>query len=529
MHSWFMDRSIAYLPCSTLLTLVSVGACTTGPDYVRPQPPADGAYVAGTQPSQTVAVAAEGGEAQRFGLGHELPNGWWQWFGSTELTQLVDRAFAGNPSLAAARARLRGAEATLAARRGLRVPEVAIVGNGSYGTSPQGGDFSSAGGGTSQSSGGAIASERAFAVYTTNGTVTYDLDLAGRNRRLVEAAEADAERQRHELQAAYLAIAGNIVSTALQAATLRAQIEAREQLLDGQNRRIEFIRVQVDEGAVARASLLAAQAEVAALRASLPALRSQLAAAEHSLAELLGMPPARASLPTMSLQGLKLPQLAPIALPSQLVRTRPDILASEAALRAATAQVGVATADLYPNLTLDASYGLIGVESEIDSVFDIGADLFAPIFDGGRRRAQRDASVAAYQEALAMYRERVLRAFVEVANAIRALENDAAALAEQRVALDAARESLDLAEFREREGAASAIDVIVVQQRYQDTRFAYIDALSRRFQDTAALFAALGPAPLDDVALRAMLIDESVGETLDELHRRVPPEAVSPP
>jgi NodT family efflux transporter outer membrane factor (OMF) lipoprotein len=525
-----MDRSILNLHFSTILTLVSVGACTTGPDYVRPQAPADGAYVAGAQPTETVAVAAEAGEAQRFGLGHELPNGWWQWFGSTELTQLVERAFAGNPSLAAARARLRGAEAILAARRGLRVPEVAIVGNGSYGTSPQGGDFSGGAGGTqggtSQSSGGAIASERAYAVYTTNGTVTYDLDLAGRNRRLVEAAEADAERQRHELQAAYLAVAGNIVSTALQAATLRAQIEAREQLLDGQNRRIEFIRVQVDEGAVARASLLAVQAEVAALRATLPTLRSQLAAAEHSLAELLGMPPARASLPTMSLQALKLPQLAPIALPSQLVRARPDILASEAALRAATAQVGVATADLYPNLTLDASYGLIGVESEIDSVFDIGAILFAPIFDGGRRRAQRDASVAAYQEALAMYRQRVLRAFVEVANAIRALENDAAALAEQRVALDAARESLDLAEFREREGAASAIDVIVVQQRYQDTRFAYIDALSGRFQDTAALFAALGPAPLDDAALRAMSIDESVGETLDELHRRVPPEAV---
>jgi NodT family efflux transporter outer membrane factor (OMF) lipoprotein len=529
--SGFLSRTKSS-PVAAACAGLLISACTVGPDYVRPQVPPDATYVAGEVPTQTVSVATEGGEAQRFEFGRELPNGWWQWFGSRELTQLVERAFNGNPSLAAARARLRGAEATLRARRGLRSPELGIVGSGSYGTSPQGG-----GGGFSNEntqsddqwdSAGSIASDRAYAVYTANATVTYDLDLAGRNRRLVEAAEADAQGQHHELQAAYLAVAGNIVSTALQAATLRAQIEAREQLLSGQNQRIEFIRLRVEEGASARADLLAALAEVSSLRASVPALRSQLAAAEHRLAELLGVPPNRASLPVISLAGVKLPQLAPVSLPSQLVRTRPDILASESLLRAASAQIGVATADLYPNVTLDASYGVIGIKSELETVFDIGADLFAPLFDGGRRRAQRDVAVAGYQEALAGYRERVLAAFVEVANALRALENDAVALAEQRVALEAAQESLELAQFREREGASSAIDVLVVQQRYQDTRFAYIDTLSQRFQDTAALFAALGPAPIDATALRAIEADESLDATREALESGAAPQSIAP-
>ena len=513
-----------------------------------------------------------------------MPRGWWQWFGSPELDGLVARAFAGNPSLAAARARLRGAAATLRARRALRSPELSGIGSASYGnrggggvSGPGGGAGGQAGGGQAgggqqgggQAGGGttdpnnpvdpnnpqnpgnptdpnqpgggnaggangdgagtgASLGGDAFAVYTATATIRYDLDIAGRNTRLIEAAEAQTEARRQEVQAAYLSVIGNIVATALERATLLAQIETRETLIAAQNRRIELIRVQVAEGAVARVSLVAAQAEVATLRATLPPLRARYAAAGNALAGLVGEPPAGAGVPAIPLNGLKLPRTLPIAVPSRLVRTRPDILAAEALLRVASAQVGVAQADLYPNLTLDASFGVGGIDSALGSFFDVAGQLFAPLFDGGRRRAQRDVAVAAYEEALGNYRDRVIASFVQVADSIRALENDAVALAEQDLALRAARETFDLALFQEREGAVSSIDVLVVQQRYQDALYAYVDALARRFQDTAALFAALGPGPIEPDRLAAVTIGDPLAPTRAALKAGTPPEPVPP-
>ncbi|MBB4657546.1 efflux transporter outer membrane subunit [Parvularcula dongshanensis] len=516
--------ALAFLPLMLLL------GCIAGPDYRRPSTPDEAAYVV---PDDPTVAAAVGGD-QRFLRGGTAPAGWWQWFGSSSLDALVARGFEGNLTLEAARARLRGARATLAARRGLRAPELIGDASASYGqgrgaggtaaafdggvgddggTGPTGtgeGNSSGADDGTGEETGGGTdlatggtGRDDAYEVYTAGATVTYDLDLAGRNRRLVEAAGAELERQRQELQAAYLAVAGNIVSTALELAALRDQIDAREALIASQEDRIDLIRVRVEEGASARADLVTALADVAALRATVPPLRTQLSQTENALARLTGRPPADAGSFRITLAELNLPDDVPIALPSRLVRTRPDVLASESLLRRASAEIGVAAADLYPNLTLDAGFGVGGTGGALDSFWSVGGGLFAPIFDGGRRRAERDVAVAAYEEALALYRDRVLAAFTEVADGIRALENDAVSLAAQEVALDAASESYDLALFRLNEGAISPIEVSVVQQRYEEARFAYIDALAQRFQDTARLLAALGPGPVDEVRLAA--------------------------
>lgn len=499
---------------------MSLAACAAGPDYVPPAPPAEQAYVAGDMPNQTESAPGIAGASQYFLPGEDLPQGWWHWFGSPEIVALVEQGFASSPNLAAARARLRSAEAQLRAQRGLLLPEANANASASYGSGGSGGfggqgDF---GGGNPGGGGGGdppaagegdvspTGGDSTFTVYTAGASVTYDLDLAGRNRRLVEAATAEFERQWQELQAAYLALVGNIVSTALETAALRAQIEAREELLDGQNERIDLIRVRVEEGAEARADLVAALSDLAALRATIPPLRAELAAAQHRLALLTGAAPASATIPDVALDDLRLPRAVPISLPSRLARTRPDILAAEALLQRTSAEIGVETADLYPNITLDASFGAGGAASgldlgPLDTFFNLGAALLAPLFDGGRRRAERDVAIAAYQEALALYQEQVLTALVEVADGIRALENDAVALADRRAALEAADESLELAQFRLSEGAISLIDVLVVQQRYEEARFAYIEAIAGRLQDTAALFAALGPGPLDEANL----------------------------
>ena len=551
-----------------LCVCLIVGACTAGPDFIRPAPPGIPAYADRT-PAVTAGTVGRGGESQSFLPGRKLPRGWWYWFNSPDLNGLVERAFAGSPTLAAARARLRSAEATLRARRALRSPEVLGTGDASYGNSRGGGGNNQTGtgqgtgggggggggnppvdpnaptdptqpvdptqpgaggqdGGNAQQGGqgGGAFGGPAYLVYTANVTVSYDFDLAGRNRRLVESGRAQVEAQRQELQAAYLALVGNIVSTALQRATLAEQIRVREELVAAQNRRIDLLRIQVEEGATARASLIAALAEVASLRATVPPLRVQLAQSENALAELVGVAPAGAGVPPIRLDGIRLPRAVPLSLPSALVRERPDILAAEALLAAARADIGVAAADLYPNLSLDASFGLGGIESSVGEVYNLGLGLLAPLFDGGRRRARRDVAVAAYQEALANYQVRVLAAFRQVADGIRALEGDAVALAEQRLALDAARESFDLAVFQEREGAVSTIDVLVVQRTFQDASFAYIDALSRRFQDTAALFAAVGPGPLSEEAVASVTLGDPLGATRRSLGAGVAPSAV---
>ena len=315
----------------------------------------------------------------------------------------------------------------------------------------------------------------------------------------------------------------------LERAALFEQIRAREELIRAQDQRLQLIRAQVEEGATSRAALVAATTEVASLRATVPPLRAQLAAAEHALAELIGAAPGSARIPAVTLDRLRLPRTVPIALPSRLVRFRPDILAARANLRAASATIGVEEADLYPDLTLDASFGIGGVGTSLGRFFDVAGALVAPVFDGGRRRAERDVAVAAYQEALADYRTRVLSSFTQVANGIRALENDAAALVERTVALNAARESYDLAVFQAREGAVSEIDVIVVLQQYQNASFAYVDALARRFQDTATLFAALGPGPIDEAGLQSITAAEHLRAARASLAAGAAPATVPTP
>lgn len=573
---------IDHLRLSSLPLLAVLAGCVAGPNYVRPADPVSGGFVAGPEPARTVATVGPGGAGQVFRPGEELPRGWWHWFGSPQITALVERGYAASPTLAAARARLRGAEAQLRATRGLLAPFVgasasASLGNGggqgrgtggiqsfngsgnqAGGTTGTGGAGSGGGTGTGGTgtggtgtggtgtgegtgTGGGTGTDNTdgtgsddnggfngnnggvFTVYTASASVSYDLDLAGRRRRLIEAASAERDRQGQEVQAAYLALTGNIVSTALQSASLREQIAAREELVAGQNDRINLLRVRVEEGADARADLVATLADVAALRATIPPLRAQLAASDNRLALLTGAEPQTAPVPPIRLNDLRLPRMVPISLPSRLVRTRPDILAAEAVLARTSAQIGVEAADLYPQVTLDAGFGIVGGASGLglgspSPFFDLGGGLFAPLFDGGTRRAERDVAVALYQEALALYRERVLTAFVQVANGIRALENDALALADRRTALEAAGESLDLARFRLTEGAISVIDVLVVQQRYEQARIAYIQAIAARFQDTAALFAALGPGPLTDEDLSGIAAREALDYTRNRLN-----------
>jgi NodT family efflux transporter outer membrane factor (OMF) lipoprotein len=242
---------------------------------------------------------------------------------------------------------------------------------------------------------------------------------------------------------------------------------------------------------------LSQRAEVAQTRAALPMIEKELARARHLLAVFVGDLPGEAQLPELSLAALTLPGELPVSVPSQLVRERPDILAAEAMLHGASARVGVATASLYPQVMLTGSYGTLSNNTgdlfgSNSMVWNFSAGLTQPLFRGGQLKAQQRAAKAAYEQAAAQYRDVLLHAFQNVADALRALELDAHTLAAQVDRSDAAREALELTRKQYELGGVPYLALINAQRQYQQVRIALVDAQAARFADTAALFLAMG-------------------------------------
>jgi NodT family efflux transporter outer membrane factor (OMF) lipoprotein len=239
------------------------------------------------------------------------------------------------------------------------------------------------------------------------------------------------------------------------------------------------------------------QANLAAVRATLPPLQQQLSQAEHELALLIGRSPPQAAPPQLHLSDLTLPQDLPVSLPSALVAQRPDVRAQAAAVHAASAAVGVATANMLPQLTLTGAFGNEALKvdqlfSPASNVWNLAGDLSAPLFEGGTLRARRRAAVDAYQQSAAQYRLVVLQAFQQVADTLTALDNDAQALSTQHDALDTWQASLELTQKQYAVGAVDAVTLLAAQQNYQQARLAYVRALAARYTDTVTLFQALG-------------------------------------
>jgi NodT family efflux transporter outer membrane factor (OMF) lipoprotein len=463
-----------------------VAGCTVGPDFRRPDPPDANRYTETAQPTETVAAPGPAGASQRLAAGQDIPAQWWALFHSTALDQLVRAALQNSPNLVAAQAALRQARENLRAEAGaVLFPSVDAHGSAER-QKISGASFGNPGGNIN-----------AFDLYNASVSVSYNFDLAGGYRRDLEALQAQVDYQGFQLEGAYLALTANVVTTAVQEASLRAQIRATREILAAQERQLEVVERQFRLGAVSQPDVLAQRTQVAQTRAALPPLEKQLAQNRHRLAVLAGALPSKAALPEFELDGLELPQALPVSLPSSLVRQRPDIRASEALLHQASAQIGVATANLYPQVTLSGSYGseAVALHQLFDSgtgVWSLGLALLQPIFHGGELTAKRRAAVAAYDQAAAQYRETVLQSFQDVADTLRALESDANALKAQAEAEAAARATLDLTRKQFELGAVSYLSLLNAQRQHQQTRISLVQAEAARFADTAALFQALG-------------------------------------
>jgi NodT family efflux transporter outer membrane factor (OMF) lipoprotein len=467
---------------------LAICAACVGPNFHRPAPPPTDRYVAEPMPGETASASGVAGAAQKFLSGGDVPRNWWTGFGSSELDTLVNAALSASPTVASASAALRQARENTAAQRGSYFPAAQAAFDATRQRDATGVLSPNLASGTAL-----------YNLYTPQVTVTYVPDVFGANRRQVESLAAQADTAQFQLDATYLTLAGNVVTTAVTEAGLRAEISATLRIVKLERESLAVMKRELELGAIAEGDVYAQEAALGVLEATLPPLRRQLDTAHDSLAVLTGHLPADLPPVRFELADLTLPTDLPLGVPSQLVERRPDVRAAEAQLHAATAQVGVAIANMLPQvlITADAGSSATAMSDLFKSgtgFWSIGANLTQTLFEGGTLYHRKKAADAGLDEAGAQYRSAVLTAFQNVADALHALDADADALAAAARAEDAARRSLEVADSRLKLGAVSYLALINAEQAYQQAVVSAAQARTNRFLDTAALFQALGGA-----------------------------------
>ena len=488
--------------------IFALSACVLGPDFKAPAAPAAAltptseAYSYTEQPvaSRTPGSEGKAGVVQTLTTGEDIPAQWWQVFHSEALDALIRSALEHSPNLAAAQASLRQAR-ELAAAYGDTAFYPAVT--GSLGAQREAVNQETTG----------VPGQQFFTLFNASVNVSYNLDVFGANQRGLEGLRSTVEFQRFQVEAAYLTLTSNLVTTAIREASLRAQIQATQEILEAQTKQLSVIDQQFSAGAIPKASVLAQRTVLAQTRASLPGLEKLLRQNRHQLAVYAGRLPGDPGLPQFDLDSLQLPSALPVSVPSALVRQRPDIRAGEELLHQASAQIGVATANQYPQFNLTASYGSLAPHADSlgekqFSIWSLGAGLTQPIFNAGALSAKKRAAVAAYDQADAQYRAVVLSAFQNVADSLLALDQDATTLQQQTQATEAARQTLDLTSQQFRLGALSSLRVLDARRSYQSARISLVQAQAARYADTAALFQSLGGgwwnrAALADISVKS--------------------------
>ncbi len=465
---------------------LALSGCALGPDFKAPAAPAadNAPYTPKAVSSLTESSEGNAGVAQKLVVGQDIPAQWWQVFHSEELDALIRSALTQSPDLASAQAALRQAKENYTAFSGNALyPNV---------TANLGVDRELASAISTNVPNGEL-----FTLYNASVNVSYTLDLFGANRRELESMQALVDYQRFQTEATYLTLTSNLVTTAIREASQRAQIEATEEILQYQTKQLEVFERQYAVGAITKANLLSQRTLVAQTRASLPGLEKSLQQTRNQLAVYAGRLPNDQTLPEFHLESLQLPEDLPVSVPSALVRQRPDVRANEALLHQASALIGVATANQFPQLSLTASYGSAsptagGLGQKQWSLWSLAGNITQPIFDAGALSAKKRASIAAYDQANAQYRSTVITAFQSVADSLQALEQDAKTLKQQVEVETAAKQTLDLTAAQYKLGGVSSLALLDAKRTYQTARISLVQAQAARYADTAALFQSLG-------------------------------------
>jgi NodT family efflux transporter outer membrane factor (OMF) lipoprotein len=463
------------------MAAMALTGCTVGPDFQRPALPSTPGY----------GAVADAPADARVRIGGEVAQAWWQAFRSPTLDALMRQALVDNPTLQSADASLAEARAQLAAARGRQLPQADL----SAGVEQERLNFATLGFNAAALPG--FSNNPQISIYSVGATVSYALDVFGEQRRGVESARAEAEARSHQLDAAYLTLTGQIATQAALIAALNAEIGQVDAILDNDKHDIALVRSAQRAGGVAEEARVNASAQIAADAALLPPLEQQRAEARHMLTLLMGQAPGAYAPPDFTLAALPLPADVPISVPSALVRQRPDILQAEAELHAATAEIGVETAKLYPNINLTAALTQSALQPQ--NIFDwpataytLGAGLTQPLYHGGQVKAQRRAAVETARARAADYQETVLDAFRQVADLLDALAHDRAAIAAQTHTLSTAQASLNLDQTAYRLGGQGLLPVVDAQRQVNAAALHLTQAQAALYLHTVQLFVATG-------------------------------------
>jgi len=492
-----------------LLAVTAAGltsGCAVGPNFRKPEPPAGAGYSATALPETSASAAVHGGEPQQFMIGRDIAFEWWELFQSSELDSLVKSAFKANPTLAAAQASLAQAQELVYAQRGFFFPALAAETQAER-HKVSGNTNSSSTIGV-QGNGVDLLPAREdphrlphnlpsyYSFYTAELSVGFVPDVFGGNRRQVESLAAQRDAQRFALEAAYITLASNVVAAAIQEASLQAQIEATQKIIEADEKSLQILRDQFRLGFAMRIDVAAQEAALAQVAATLPPLQKQFEQTRDLMRALTGKLPNAAD-PTFVFDALQLPPELPVSLPARIVEQRPDVRAAEAQLHAANAQIGVAVDAMLPQFSITGEYG--GNATQIPWMFRHGGPFWSlygnvsqPVFQGGTLLHQERASQQALKQAAALYETTVMTAYQNVADTLHLSLSDADAFTADVDAENSARVTYDLTQRQMQAGYVAYLTLLSAETAYQQTLLTRVQAEATRYGDTVALFQALG-------------------------------------
>jgi NodT family efflux transporter outer membrane factor (OMF) lipoprotein len=450
--------------------LMLVTACTIGPNYVRPKADTPDAYkeMEGwkkAQPSDNL-----------------IKGKWWEIFNDSGLNALEEKVNISNQNVAAAEAQFRHAIAAVQAARAGYFPTVTA-------------DASFTRARRSLGAGGAVRSASTTSDFQLTGNASWEPDLWGKIRRMVEASEAGAQASAADLEAVRLSMQATLAQDYFQLRTLDAQKQLLDATVIAYQKSLELTKNRYNAGVASSADVLQAETQLKTTQAQAIDVGVQRAQTEHAIALLIGKPASTFSSPVAPLATV-VPEI-PVGVPSELLERRPDIASAERSVAAANAQIGVAEAAYYPSLTLSGSGGFEGSRlsnwlSWPNRLWSIGSAIAETVFDGGLRGALTDEARAAYDATVASYRQTVLTAFQEVEDnlaALRILEEEAKV---QEEAVKASQKSVEVTINQYKAGTVSYLNVIVAQTAELNNEKAAVDILGRRMTASALLIKALG-------------------------------------
>jgi len=470
--------------CAALCVAALLTACEVGPNFHAPAAPGDASY--GKAQQAVPATIGSDNDTQRLVTGMAIPEQWWTLFESPKLNQLVEEALRGNADVAAAKAALRQAHELYLAQRTNLFPTVDGGFNGTRAKYP-----------IASVTAPVVAVDPTYNLYTAQLSVSYLPDIFGGVRRADEAAKAAEDANRFQLEATFLTLSSNVVVTAIQEASLRGQIDATNRLVQLQQRLLDAAQRQRSAGTASDLDVLTQQSALAQTLATLPPLRKQLGQTRDQLTALLGRLPLGEPGEQFTLGDLKLPHDLPLSLPGALVAQRPDVRLAQENLHQASAQVGVALANMLPQFSIDGQLGSSALSigdlfTPYTGFWSLGGSLTQTLFDAGNLLHHKRAADAALDQAAAQYRAAVILACQSVADSLQALQEDAAALSASTTAAAAAQRTLELSTRQHELGGLSTVAVIAAEQSYQQAVLALVQAQANRYADTAGLFQALG-------------------------------------